>query len=79
MKIPTLNEINLEIEKGNIKRITSTLHPNLVKYKYTKACKEWNDTTKFCRGVIFDNNHNLIALPMLKMFNIFIILDKIFN
>ena len=73
MYIPTKKEIDREIEKGYVKRITSDQYPEFVKYKYTDLVNfenEWNEVSKFCRGVIFDKEHNLIALPAGKVFNI---------
>ena len=41
-------------------------------YSYTKDChyeKMWNDTTCKCRGIIVDENDNIISRPFKKFFN----------
>jgi RNA ligase len=41
-------------------------------YNYTQNAqfdRVWNDVTKTCRGLILDENHNIIARPFSKFFN----------
>ena len=66
-----INDLNNLIEYGMINEIH---HPsvNLTMYNYSKECqaeKVWCDTTKKCRGLIVDNDNNIVARPMPKFFN----------
>lgn len=41
-------------------------------YHYNKTCYysgTWNETTKKCRGLIVDNEDNIVAIPFKKFFN----------
>ena len=42
-------------------------------YNYTNACQyagNWNEITTMCRGLILDNQGNIVARPFNKFFNI---------
>ena len=60
-----------EIKKRNI---TKRKHPKYPLYvlNYSPECtysKKWNKITKKCRGLIIDNDYNIIARPFKKFFN----------
>jgi RNA ligase len=45
---------------------------NLFIYNYTKQAESehmWNEATKMCRGLILDNNMNIVARPFAKFYN----------
>ena len=68
-----LQLLQKEIEAGNV---FSTRHPTLplTLYKYTKTCvysKSWNDITLKCRGLVLDDEGNIVLNPMPKFFNHF--------
>lgn len=57
------------------KYISVQKHPDaeLYIYNYTQKCQYerlWNSTTKMCRGLILDNEYNIIARPFQKFFNL---------
>jgi RNA ligase len=57
------------------KYISVQKHPDaeLYIYNYTQKCQYerlWNSTTKMCRGLILDNEYNVIARPFPKFFNL---------
>lgn len=59
------------IDRGYINVVN---HPNLpIKlYNYSKTCTIdhiWNDATCKCRGLVVDENENIIARPFVKFFN----------
>lgn len=65
-------EIKKRIESG---LITSRKHPSLPYeiLNYTQKVqfdKLWDNYTKMCRGLILDENHNIIARPFPKFFNL---------
>lgn len=67
-----LSKINDYIHKGYIMK---SKHPSadLYIYNYTKMAQYehiWNDETLACRGLILDNNHNIVARPFPKFFNL---------
>ena len=66
-----IDELLDMINKGYIKVVQHHEFP-LKMYSYTKDChyeKMWNDTTCKCRGIIVDENDNIIARPFKKFFN----------
>jgi RNA ligase len=55
--------------------VNATDHPTLpiTIFNYSKFCqfkKEWNEITLQCRGLILDDNYNVIAKPFPKFFNL---------
>ena len=67
-----MNELEQSIKDGYI---TVQKHPteNLYIYNYTNKCqygRHWNETTMMCRGLILDENKNIIARPFKKFFNL---------
>lgn len=66
------SEFDLMVNQGYI---NINEHPNGLGYKilnYSPMCqieKVWNDTTTKCRGLIIDNDYNIIAKPFKKFFN----------
>ncbi len=75
-KMKLLDYINgIELAKmiceGYIKVVSHPIFP-LKMYSYTQLChyeRVWNDTTMKCRGLIVDNEDNIISKPMKKFFN----------
>lgn len=68
-----LTEIQKEVANGNVS-VRKSKTGKLSIYNYTKECQHsdtWNDTTKMCRGLILDENNNVIARPFEKFFNDF--------
>ncbi len=66
------SEIQKRIDTG---LITSRKHPNLPLeiLNYTQRVqfdKLWDEYTKMCRGLILDNEHNIVARPFPKFFNL---------
>jgi len=69
-------KINKELLKEMIagKYIISQTHPTLplTIYNYSKSCqyeKKWNEITLMARGLVLDNEFNVIAIPFKKFFN----------
>jgi RNA ligase len=66
-----LNILNDYIEKGLvIKQVHPTLPLSI--YNYSRTCqydKLWDDITLNCRGLVLDNEGNVIAKPFPKFFN----------
>jgi RNA ligase len=62
------------IDLGYINQITHPKYSNIIMLNYTKPCqynKYWNDTTKKCRGLIYDKyTENILAIPFKKFFNV---------
>ena len=55
--------------------VNANPHPTLplTIYNYSKYCQfksEWNEITLQCRGLILDKNHNIVAKPFSKFFNL---------
>lgn len=66
-----MDELHDMLINGYIKVINHPEFP-LKMYSYTKDChyeNMWNDTTMKCRGLIVDNEDNIIAKPLKKFFN----------
>ena len=66
-----MDELHDMLVNGYVKVINHPKFP-LRMYSYTKDChyeKMWNDTTMKCRGLIVDNEDNIIAKPLKKFFN----------
>jgi len=66
-----LNILNEYIEKG---LIIKQVHPTLplAIYNYSRTCQYdrlWDDVTLNCRGLVLDNEGNVIAKPFPKFFN----------
>ena len=66
-----LNILNDYIEKGLvIKQVHPTLPLSI--YNYSRTCQYgglWDDITLACRGLVLDNEGNVIAKPFPKFFN----------
>ncbi len=66
-----LNILNDYIERGLIiKQVHPTLPLSI--YNYSRTCQyggEWDDITLNCRGLVLDNEGNIIAKPFPKFFN----------
>ena len=66
-----LNILNEYIEKGLIiKQVHPTLPLSI--YNYSRTCQYgglWDDITLACRGLVLDNEGNVIAKPFPKFFN----------
>ena len=66
-----LNILNYYIEKGLvIKQVHPTLPLSI--YNYSRTCQYgglWDDITLNCRGLVLDNEGNVIAKPFPKFFN----------
>jgi len=63
------------LKEVSLKNITKRDHDTLPisVFSYSKNCmfdKIWNDETKMCRGLILDDDLNIIARPFSKFFNI---------
>lgn len=55
--------------------VNANPHPTLplTIYNYSKYCQfksEWNEITLQCRGLILDKDHNIVAKPFSKFFNL---------
>ena len=73
MNIINKQNINKELLNKNLTCRTSK-SGKLKIYNYSKECQhkgEWNETTLNCRGLILDENDNIIARPLPKFFNDF--------
>lgn len=73
-----IKKIEEHINEGLINK---EKHPyyNLYILNYSKTCqlkKIWNEYTCLCRGLIVDDEYNIIARPFVKFFNDFEIEDK---
>ncbi len=66
-----LNILNDYIERGLvIKQVHPTLPLSI--YNYSRTCQygaQWDDITLNCRGLVLDNEGNVIAKPFPKFFN----------
>ena len=66
-----LNILNEYIEKGLIiKQVHPTLPLSI--WNYSRTCQYdrlWDDVTLNCRGLVLDNEGNVIAKPFPKFFN----------
>lgn len=65
------NKLQEYVERGLIRE---TKHPeyNLFLYKYTEKCafeNKWDDFTKMCRGLVLDEDGNIVINSMPKFFN----------
>lgn len=68
MNIKELYEQN----KGSVKRVQSRTYPELYVLKYTRSVffdNTWNDFLRECRGMVIDENWNLVSLPFRKIHN----------
>ena len=72
-----MDKINIDLlnKMINDKLINDTKHKTLpiTIYNYSKFCqfkKEWNEITLQCRGLILDDNYNVVAKPFPKFFNL---------
>lgn len=70
--IVSLEELQIEIDKGNVKKQDHPTLPISI-YKYTPQCvytKAWNKTTLICRGLVVDQRNGYVVInPMPKFFN----------
>lgn len=67
----TKEELEDAIE-NDLVTVRSNLEGNLKIYNYSAMVqynREWNNVTKNCRGLILDNDYNIIARPFPKIFN----------
>ena len=66
-----LNILSKYIDEGLvIKQVHSTLPLSI--YNYSRECQysgKWDDITLNCRGLVLDNDGNVIAKPFPKFFN----------
>lgn len=64
--------LNNHIENGLIsKKEHSTAPLNIYKYtKQTQYSQKWDEMTKMCRGLILDDDYNIVARPFGKFFNL---------
>jgi T4 RnlA family RNA ligase len=67
-----INILNTMMEQGYVMK---NKHPNseLYIYNYTQMAQYesiWNETTIQCRGLILDNEYNIVARPFPKFFNL---------
>ena len=73
--IPTLPFSKEQLLDALKKKLVSVRkHPteNYFIFNYTpltQYSQEWNDVTKTCRGLILDDNYNVVARPFPKIFN----------
>lgn len=73
MSLPfSVEELQKAVEIGDV---TARPHESLpyVIYNYspeTQFSKKWNRVTRACRGLILDNDYNIIARPWEKFFNL---------
>lgn len=73
MALPfSIEDLERAVENGDV---TKRPHPTLPYHIYnyspeTQYAKKWNDVTLNCRGLILDNNYNIIARPWKKFFNL---------
>jgi len=72
-----MDKINIDLLNKMINDglVNDTKHKTLpiTIYNYSKFCqfkKEWNEITLQCRGLILDDNYNVIAKPFPKFFNL---------
>lgn len=72
-QIVDLRELEAEIAAGYIGRRTHSEFPELTTIGYTDKCQfdnHWTQTTKTCRGIIFDSTTlKVLARPFAKFFN----------
>lgn len=66
-----LQKIKEEVLAGNV---NETRHPDLPLsiFKYAKQCVyagSWNETNLLCRGIVLDDDGNIVINPMPKFFN----------
>jgi len=65
------NEIDKEVANDNIRCISHDSLP-LTICNYTERCqyaKRFNDTNMMCRGLVIDDNYEIVARPFKKFFN----------
>lgn len=70
--VPTTSELEREVIKGNVRKYFHPEYP-LVGYTYTFQCEmqnAWTDVNRWARGIVFDLDGNLVALPFPKFFNL---------
>jgi len=66
------NKLQNFVESGLIRKIQSPVYPELFLYNYTQEAQfsnTWDEEIQISRGLILDNEYNLIALPIRKFFN----------
>jgi RNA ligase len=67
-----INNLNKMVEEKYISKKPNDSNTLFI-YNYTKMTqfdKVWNNETKTCRGLIVDENNNIIARPFPKFFNL---------
>jgi hypothetical protein len=67
-----IEELEKNIELGFVSK---RKHPELPLYIYNYTneaifANEWNDVTRVCRGLILDEDYNIVARPFKKFFNL---------
>lgn len=75
MNVNNIFPVNLLEEMIEEGYINKNKHPseNLFIYNYSKKCQydnKWNTVTLNCRGLILDDDYNIIARPFRKFFNL---------
>lgn len=68
----TVSELEAAVENGDV---TKRSHPDLPLFIYNYSpevqySKKWNSVTLNCRGLILDDNYNIVARPWKKFFNL---------
>lgn len=68
----SIAELETAIAHGDV---TRRVHPSLPLYIYnyspeTQYSKKWNNVTLNCRGLILDEDYNIVARPWKKFFNL---------
>jgi hypothetical protein len=65
------NEIRRRVDAGYVSEVRHPTLP-LTLYNYTPRCqfdRAWDAVTKQCRGIVFDDQWNVVARPFPKFFN----------
>ncbi len=75
-------DYNTLIQYKNENRLKKQVHPlyNLIIWNYSETVqfmKQWDDITKLCRGLITDNQGNIVARSFPKFFNMEEVADQI--
>lgn len=73
MSLPfTPDELERAIEDGDVtRRLHPTLPLQILNYSPSvQFSNKWNDITETCRGLILDNDYNIVARPWRKFFNL---------
>lgn len=66
-----INILNTYVEKGLIEKNKHPLYPIYI-YNYSRECQfaqAWDEITLACRGLVLDDEGNVVARPFKKFFN----------